>query len=287
MSQNNPQKIFLSQLTKTFLEETMLCLKPYATVLMHFLPHDPHSVHQIGSGTFVRIGERFGVLTAYHVLHAVNPAVELGKSGNYILGLMASDRDMVYLPCQYLNEIPIATPLETEFGPDLTFIEIPTMPQLGTLKALKCFWDLNSAISRRETDVIPGERLLVTIGTPAESSSTTVSEMTTNISMALGGYFGGITSEDIQVRGEFDYVDTEIDYNVGPKLPRDFGGVSGGGLWSVSVSADRNASHLKIEDFFFCGVAFYQSGIERQKRVVRHHFTQSIYEYARKILSVS
>jgi hypothetical protein len=281
---NEEQKVLLSKVQHEFLSEVMQLLNPYTTVLTHFSPNDPNSVQQIGSGTFIRAKERYGILTAYHVLHSVRPKVTFGLGVNEVLGVAASDKDLLWLPCQYLNEISIAKPSSEEFGPDLTFIEIPISNELATLKAKKSFWNIDREAEVCETLVSPGVGLLCTMGSPVEKNEKETKGMSIHFKMASGGYFGGFTADDVRRDGVFDYIDTEIDYNVGVNMPEKFGGVSGGGLWSISMSAGPNFTNPKVENILYCGVAFYQTATEGRKCSIRHHFIRSIYGQARKAL---
>ncbi len=75
-------------------------------------------------------------------------------------------------------------------------------------------------------------------------------------------------------RGDFDYIDFDVDVSF-PGIPRNFGGVSGGGLWKVLIY--RSASPGEIDWLRVLeGVAFHQSDLANGHRIIRCHGEQSI-----------
>lgn len=83
----------------------------------------------------------------------------------------------------------------------------------------------------------------------------------------------------------FDYLDLPFDYSEKNTLPKDFRGVSGGGLWSFRMGSSDGGKTMKVINRTYCGVAFYQSEIGEDKiRTIRHHFVTSIYGEAREAI---
>jgi hypothetical protein len=180
-----------------------------------------------------------------------------------------------------LIERPIIGKLKSQNGgPDLTFIEIPTGPGLGTLRDRKSFWRVDKRPPLWTDSIDPGNTLLCTMGAPGENQKQTVVGRHVHISLSESGYFGGYKSTDIFEEGGFDYIDTAIEYETGRNLPQSFGGVSGGGLWAFNIGADPDRRKFTLHNVSFCGVAFYESDLVDQKRTIRHHFFKSIYDVA-------
>ena len=218
-----------------------------------------------------------GLLTAWHVLHATHPPVPIGKDTDHILGVIISEKDILRLPCRYLIEQPIAEPQSEQHGPDLTFIEIPTMPQLATLKDRKSFWNLDGVVLQGQVAPRKESHILCTLGTPAENQTKSFDGFKTDMALEIGGYFTGLRPCEVYDFGEFDYIDTLIEYAAERRMPASFGGVSGGGLWSFTVAFKTGFKDPKVKDVLFCGVAFYQTDRIENQRYIRHHYLKSIY----------
>ena len=74
--------------------------------------------------------------------------------------------------------------------------------------------------------------------------------------------------------GDFDYVDLKEDTTF-PGVPKDFGGVSGGGLWRVQVFGSPGNAEIRRK-WSLEGVAFYQLKISDSQMVIRCHGQDNI-----------
>ena len=83
----------------------------------------------------------------------------------------------------------------------------------------------------------------------------------------------------IYVKGDFDYVESDIESKMKAQLPLSFGGASGGGLWFVPLSLDRDNEPQPI-DHILAGVIFYQSALVNNSRFLKSHGIKSVYEVA-------
>lgn len=267
----------LEDLPQEFQLEAMNCFKIYTVPLLRFEPSDPQTIQSIGCATLIQCAGRMGMLTAWHVLHATHPPVPIGQDTDHILGLIVSGKDILRFPCRYLIEQPIAKPHSDEHGPDLTFIEIPTMPQLATLKDRKLFWNLDSVVLEGNTIPRNESHILCTLGTPAENQTKSFDGFKTDMAVEIGGYFTGLRPCLISEVGAFDYIDTLIEYAAERRMPQSFGGVSGGGLWSFTVAFKPGFKEAKVKNVLFCGMAFYQTDRTENQRYIRHHYLKSIY----------
>jgi hypothetical protein len=116
---------------------------PFAVGLMH-------RDDLIGSGTLVQVGDRRGILTAYHVVHEVGVDFRAGSQDS--LGLIIlrerAHRFEIPLGIGVVTVIDIAKPTIEALGPDLAFIEIKPSHHLNELIARRDFFDLG--VNRRE-----------------------------------------------------------------------------------------------------------------------------------------
>lgn len=79
----------------------------------------------------------------------------------------------------------------------------------------------------------------------------------------VGGVFGaakilGAFRETNTDLVETELVEVEIDHAAGPKIPKSYGGVSGGGLWELHVELDKQLKPIDVHKRLH-GVAFRQS----------------------------
>ena len=93
--------------------------------------------------------------------------------------------------------------------------------------------------------------------------------------------FSGAAGVDTEYeRDGYDYFDVPITYTKEFSIPRDFGGMSGGGLWQVPLIKKRSTGKLQHEELLFSGVVFYQQPIRDNESMVRCHGRRSVYEIA-------
>ena len=215
-----------------------------------------------GTGTLVAVGDSHYILTARHVWERVLKAAQR-------VGITLKENvDHEFL--MYAESIAAVGPEPpgdfTEWGPDIVFLRIPA-EHVGTIGAYQTFFNLSRAraiVSRAELQT------WVLMGTPSVLG--TFTERHANLQIC--GFFVWGNAER-QVRGEFDYIDVGVDASLS-EVPADFGGVSGGGLWSVLISRSESAA-LGIDwSATLQGVAFYQSALVEGRRTIRCHGERSI-----------
>jgi hypothetical protein len=212
-----------------------------------------------GTGTFVVLEGRYGILTAAHVWEKVlKGAVKLGIA-------LTEEIDQ-----RFLIDISTIAPTIlkaaewTEEGPDLAFLRIPN-ERVGAIQAFKSYEHLNEPPKKS------GQQLQVlecwfSMGTPKELGAFTQS----HASVAVRG---DMVSPEY-VSGDLDYYDFEIDTS-SPGDPKSFGGASGGGLWQVYVYPSPAtgkvdwAARLK-------GVMFWQFDSAGGQLAIRCHGPNSI-----------
>lgn len=106
-----------------------------------------HRDDLVVSGTLVRLGDRQGILTAYHVVHNVVPKFDFRAGSQDSLGLIILPHERVHrfeipLGVGITTVIDIAKPTVEELGPDLAFIEIKPSHHLDQLEACRDFFNL-------------------------------------------------------------------------------------------------------------------------------------------------
>lgn len=228
-----------------------------------------------GSGALVTVGSVHGILTAAHVL------INLPDQGEVGLVLFPRAQSVVAqrltINMEHVDKLTIgAAPFGAE-GPDLGFLRL--WPEVvGTLKARgNAFFDL----CRRRKSVLGGDdpdlRRL-------DGLSGMIAEWTTDLPPEERGtsekgfytlFVVGMVVGKRESNG-FDLFDFEVSYGTGSGSPDSYEGMSGGALWRVYCTQDDDGQPSVAEKKVF-GVAFHQSDISNQKRIITCHGPRSVY----------
>jgi hypothetical protein len=218
-----------------------------------------------GSGTFVREGERYFILTARHVWE------NMLKDGDALgVALREVHDHRHFIETKAITPYGPKAPNEwNDLGPDIAALEIP-LSAVGTIKAMRGFYEMDGGLkamvnsSRNEAYLLMGTPGVLGAYTPQHAS------------VQIYGMWDGTISPFTE--GEWDYFDFKGALPEGT-AGNTFGGVSGGGLWRVQIyphpDRDEIASTVVLE-----GVAFYQLGTTSGKGIIRCHGVSSV----RKVL---
>jgi hypothetical protein len=79
------------------------------------------------------------------------------------------------------------------------------------------------------------------------------------------GFSGFTIIEKLREHANYDLCDVGVDYSADDDLPKSFGGLSGGGLWYILVTEDKNTGKFGHDSPMFAGVVFYQEQARRGK----------------------
>jgi hypothetical protein len=215
-----------------------------------------------GTGSLVSVGASHYILTAAHVWHeALKSATKVGIS-------ITDDIDHHFL--MDIKAIVPSGPAKgndwDEWGPDLIFLRIPT-EHLGTIKAYKSFYDPKVDGNRAvRTDCLEVDVLM---GVPQALGKF----RRAHADVLIAGYF---TQGEVRyhARDGFDYFDCVI-HSASPEMPKNFGGVSGGGFWTVRLYSSLTSGKIEwirtLE-----GVAFYQLPNDKGRPCIRCHGPESV-----------
>jgi hypothetical protein len=221
-----------------------------------------------GSGTFVRQGDRYFILTAGHVWH------EMLKKADFVGVTLREIHDHTcFIETKAIVPRGPDRPLSwNEWGPDISSLEIPAA-KVGEIKAFRGFYEMDAGrsamvkVDRNETYLL--------VGTPNVLGSFTQ----THASVQLLGMWVGNPKSFKQ--NDWDYFDAKAALH--PLTPAEsFGGVSGGGLWRVQIYAHPETDQIESTETLE-GVAFYELGTSQGVGVIRCHGSESI----RKVLDAS
>jgi len=217
----------------------------------------------VGSGTLVSIGSTHGILTAAHVLGELPAKGEIGIVE--YLGEPPQYRKPI-IKMDYVERLKISA---DEFGPDkpdLGFLRL-TQNDIGTLGASGSFYNL---VKRKEEILSPKKPDLnfidVISGMVDELTKDAERERTGIRFKKFSAIFCNGRSIAKRDADEYDYIDFEPTPTPEFKLPSNYGGVSGGGLWRICFVEED--SKIVIKKNWLYGIPFYQN--ESRDKIICH-----------------
>jgi hypothetical protein len=250
-------------------------LFPYCTVLLKLFVDcaGQKRALQVGSGTFVRVDETYGILTAYHCT--------IPLRGEFLLGLTAAPEGSAHnftLERASINIVSIAIPTTDEYGPGLAFITIADWRKVETIKASKIFYDLLPDKDLILNDPPPISRSLWYVyRVPHERFEATESEAGFEMMMQFQHLSAvGDINRNYEKDG-YDYAEMDVLPGDQEAPPESFGGMSGGALWQITIAPSQDSAFSPTGPFF-SGVIFYQAISASGIRFLRCHFRHSIYQ---------
>jgi hypothetical protein len=230
-------------------------------------PHGNEQLNLSGSGTLVYCKGSYFILTARHVWdHVSKHSSKLG------ITLMTNVGHRFWMEIDTISPFGPPAPYKLgELGPDIVMLRIPDI-HVNAIKAYgRAFYDLDAIVSPVSNPEYFEMRML--IGIPA-----CLGKFSDNYAIIqIRGWHAGI--KDPQTIGEFDYCDTLVNVSDLP-TEKSVGGVSGGGLWSVSMFDSPSGESVQSIAILE-GVAFWQFPLEGETRIVRCHGIDTVKEVAR------
>jgi hypothetical protein len=218
------------------------------------ISEDNRDASPIGTGTFARLGKTTGIITAGHVLESLPngkiglvrfPSVEPALQ-NFRLDLVHTDRIIDW------NE-------QEGDAPDIAFLKIPELDARSLEAQGAVFYNL-----ARVRDFVPGKpshhmaKAYAVVGVVGEWTEEDPAMQAKGKKKIIGGLFGAAKTMKQLIEKETELVEVTIDYTTGPKIPKSYGGVSGGALWELHVELDEQNQVVKVNKKLH-GIAFRQS----------------------------
>jgi hypothetical protein len=224
------------------------------------------SVIHCGSGTLVKSGDHYYILTANHCAEPLYACERIG------LPIRSGGRPF-YI--QKLPPIYIGQRITDEWGPDLAFIPINVVDANNINDSSnKTFYNLD----RQEAEMLVGspeteKHLWAVVGSPISESNV---EGPIRYEFKRNTYTAAI--ESTTTRGDYDYFEVRASL-VEKQVDNTFlKGVSGGGVWYANLGLDENGSFALTEKPCLEGVAFYRTAPVGEFLRIRCHGRRSIYE---------
>jgi hypothetical protein len=240
-----------------------------------------------GSGTFIKWGSTYGILTAHHVIH--NPHDRLRRfdfstGSSQELGLVVMDKrnHSFTIPMPLLSYVDIGIPQDEESGPDLSVVVLPEV-RAHDIAVRKSFTDISVKRAERIQQCESPVGGWCGVGFPQcytrpHESSTNTTKVTFIPSLTLYSQIVRNFTTDGFDYVHFNVLSPQMSENIEP--PSSFAGMSGGGIWNVRVTRDPKTSRLflDVEGTILAGVMFYQTFSENKPKELRCHGWKSIYQ---------
>jgi hypothetical protein len=240
-----------------------------------------------GSGTLIRWGDEFGILTAYHVVHSPDDSARRFdfNSEQHLYLTVQEDPCSYWLPMKRLKCIDIGTPESASLGPDLSVLVLPKSG-IGTLMAKKDFFHIEHRSFEKLKSALSNDGFFILIGNP---------EYETRLKHQVAGFREVLFTPAISIfgqperrynRGKFDF----LEIPVGPReldgaIPN-FKGISGGGVWKFPITIIPRLGPVQkkvlIGEPVLAGSSFWQTSRRNGRRRLRCHGARSIYVHALK-----
>jgi len=229
---------------------------------------EKRNVTALGSGTLVQSGEEYGILTAAHVVDALRKNDQTAIFLQNGKGPLVFNRDTLeYLVCENASY--------SEEGPDIGLIRLPPA-KVGSIDAIKSFVNLDRQVEKfNEETPKPYHGVWCGTGFPEVWGDQQMEGEL--LRMKVFGFIGVGTADRFEAVNGHDYIWAGADLCDEGSLPNDYRGMSGGGLWQVTLNHKDN--EISIRDQYFSGVIYYQTDIEGNERFLKCHGRKSIYEY--------
>jgi len=220
-----------------------------------------------GSGTLVTIGQKYGVLTAAHVVTDI-----LQPEAREVTIIFMNQSHRFRVGKDFLVPRSIGP---VDEGPDLAFVEILDATKLGTLKGKKSFIPLSPHYSGAYDFLEPKiSTVCCLFGTPAEFDI--VEENNAAAPWFITRTFFAARAQVVSSfsRGEFDYMKMGVIAG-SDGFPRRYAGMSGGGVWHIplfkSETGEYSYQHPEL-----IGVAFWESDFTERGCTITCHGPQSL-----------
>jgi|KBSSwiStaDraftv2_1062776.scaffolds.fasta_scaffold723440_1 hypothetical protein len=232
-----------------------------------------------GSGTLVKVGSIFGVLTAAHVIseltrHSSVGIVVFGGEGK----LQKQEIDM-----KETEAVIFYKPENKERGPDIAFLRLPEV-NASNLRATHLFLDLEELRARSDSDPPFLDWMVGVVGewttelepiTPPGGLTSPLRRKRFQALLGVGKSVGHRTENGFDL---FDFAP-----NV-PRPPSTYGGVSGGAIWHLYIE-QLGENDYAVRGKRFIGVPFYELYDDKNALYLVCHGPQSYGQLSDAILS--
>lgn len=228
-----------------------------------------------GSGSLVTVGSVHGVLTAAHVLTGLPKKGEVGLIRFPRKPVVVSEKLVIEM--DHADSVIIRSSPFGPGGPDIGILLLSPEDVERLTARGNVFYNLGTRRDAILAGDLPDPSYFDGIsGVVAEWTSDLPPEKGSPRIKGFHALFGaGVVVKEHQSNG-FDLLDFEVTYRSGSVSPLNYKGVSGGAVWRVYGAIDDDGK-LSVTGKKLYGVAFHQSCLKDEKRIITCHGPRSVY----------
>ena len=232
-----------------FLKEIHEQVRLYSTTMLMAEKFEDDDVMPC-AGTLCCFKSSAGILTAKHVWQ---------EAKKHTLLLVLTERGTIQLQTKEI--VPLVPETEAIFPntdakiPDIAFLEIDIVTKRKIEAAGKVFYSIEKRVCQLPSYSDLSIGYWVIFGSPDALLRRDLHRVSSFI-------YGTDIEKRLEV-GKWDYLTVNLNIHDNPEVPKDFSGVSGGGIWRVKWVYDTKDEIYKVldisNDCTFSGVCFYQT----------------------------
>ena len=225
----------------------------------------------LGSGVLVSAGNTRAILTAHHVIEVLPRTGRLGL-------LLQKTYEPHSVDAQGVVLLKIARGTQDSVGPDLGAVILA--PEIATsVAAIKTFYNLDMQQEMMLQNP-PNLRDGFWVAQGFLEERTVVTRNAEGRGFTKSFYnFSGVGGPEVGDQiGDFDFFEFPVSHEGKQNSPKNWGGMSGGGLWQIMLK--REGDGLVHLPPLLSGIIFYQQPTTETKCGVRGHGRRSVYDVA-------
>jgi hypothetical protein len=249
-----------------------LNLSRYSMGFLELFP--PDRVALRGSGTLVRLGKTYGILTAAHVWQVVS---KLPKVGIYLYPPRGREVHAITEDIQLLDAVSFGNKNDDQFGPDIAFVRL--RPSKATsIEKYATFLSLERNEEKATAPAADDSKTMDAVAGGVDELGQKENvlgnrKLVIQNSVLLCGHAEKIAD------GHDGFDRMEFTPSLGPEFvpPSSYGGMSGGGCFRVYFPSSGIGTPEPIA-FHLLGVAFYETTNENKPDKLICHGPVSLHE---------
>jgi hypothetical protein len=249
-----------------------LNLAHYSMGFLELYP--PDRVELRGSGTLVRVGKTYGVLTAAHVWRVVS---KLREVGIYLYPPRKLEIHAITEDPRVMDAVSFENDKDDEFGPDIAFIRLRES-KAASIEKYATFLNLDGHLQKAAEGPPENSKAMDAVagGVYELGQKENVFENRRLILQNSLLHVGHAMYID-DGRNGFDRL--EFTPDLGPEFvpPSSYGGMSGGGCFRVYFPSSGDGEPEPIT-FHLLGVAFYETKVDGKPDKLICHGPLSVHE---------
>jgi hypothetical protein len=233
-----------------------LNLAQYSMGFLELFP--PNRVELRGSGTLVRVGSTYGVLTAAHVWRVVSKLQEVGI---YLYPARKGEIQAVMEDPRVMDAVSYSNDRDDELGPDIAFVRL-RHSKASSIEKFATFLNLDMHAEKTIGGAPEGSVSLDAVAGGVEELGQKENvfenrKLVIQNSLLLIGH----ATEIADGRDGFDRLEFTPDHDADFVPPSSYGGMSGGGCFRVYFPP-RGEGEPEPIAFHLLGVAFYETKLD-------------------------